>query len=584
MAKGSIKLAASGKAIDPTLDALFASSAGPVKAPKKTRYSELPAPKAKTDPKPADSDEELPDADEGDDEELSELGSDDDIDLDDIAEDESSSEADEDAEEESDDEEEEEAPEPAPKAKKERKRKRDEDDIEGKYLSKLAEAEEKEQPAEKRTKKETKDEEAGEEAASETSSEGEDSDEETPLVHESLAADAKTKAKDSEVEKANRTVFLSNVASDAIDNKASKRTLEAHLSSVLDKDATPPQKIESIRFRSIAFSGGALPKRAAYITKSLMKETTKSANAYVVFSTPAAARKVCAELNGTVVLDRHLRVDSVAHPAPTDHRRCVFVGNLGFIDDETILSTNDEGETVQKKRTKVPADVEEGLWRTFGKHAGKVENVRVVRDPKTRVGKGFAYVQFYYIHPPTMLIQAETDEKKDGNHVEAALLLDGKKYPPMLPRIMRVTRAKAPHKTALAMERTNKARAAQSGGPGAPGSTKYRAKITPEQQSKAGRAARLLGRSGANRERLGDRGDRGKPRAPGNGSGAVPKDEMKAPEDFIFEGRRASAKDGRPKDLKFNKRNKPKGGGGVKKSKPTGRGAKRAAEWKKKQG
>ncbi|GKT40184.1 nucleolar protein 12 [Colletotrichum spaethianum] len=563
MAKGSTKLAASGKAIDPTLDALFASSAGPVKAPEKTRYSELPVPKSNPIPETADSDEELPDADEGDDEELSELGSDEDVDLDDIVEDESSLEEDEDAEE---SDQEEEAPEPAPKAKKERKRKREEDDIEGKYLSKLAEAEEKEKPAEKRTKKEAKDEEDGGEATSETSSEGEESDEETPLVHESLAADAKTRAKDSEMEKANRTVFLSNVASDAIDDKSAKRTLEAHLSSVLDKDATPQQRIESIRFRSIAFSGGALPKRAAYITKSLMKETTKSANAYVVFSTPAAARKVCAELNGTVVLDRHLRVDSVAHPAPTDHRRCVFVGNLGFIDDETILTTNDEGETVQKKRTKVPADVEEGLWRTFGKHAGKVENVRVVRDPKTRVGKGFAYVQFY-----------------DGIHVEAALLLDGKKYPPMLPRIMRVTRAKAPHKTALAMERTNKARAAQSSGPGAPGNTKYRAKITPEQQSKAGRAARLLGRSGANRERLGNRGDRGKPRATGNGSGAVPKDDMKAPEDFIFEGRRASAKDGRPKDLKFNKRSKPKGGG-VKKSKPTGRGAKRAAEWKKKQG
>ncbi|KAK2037117.1 RNA recognition domain-containing protein [Colletotrichum somersetense] len=568
MAK-SATLAASGKAIDPTLDALFASSAGPVKTPEKTRYAELSAPKVKADPETADSDDELPDADEGDDEELSELGSDDEVDLDDIAEDDTSSEADEDAEEVSDaDEEKEEVSGPVPKAKKERKRKREEDDIEGKYLRKLVDAEEKEKPAEKRTKKEAKAEEDGEDAASETSSDGEGSDKETPLVHESLTADAKAKAKDSEMEKANRTVFLSNVAADAIDNKSAKRTLEAHLSSVLDKDATPPQKIESIRFRSVAFSGGGLPKRAAYITKSLMKETTKSANAYVVFSTPAAARKVCAELNGTVVLDRHLRVDSVAHPAPTDHRRCVFVGNLGFIDDETIISTNDEGETVQKKRTKVPADIEEGLWRTFGKHAGKVENVRVVRDPKTRVGKGFAYVQFY-----------------DGIHVEAALLLDGKKFPPMLPRIMRVTRAKAPHKTALAMERSNKARAAQSGGPGAPGSTKYRAKITPEQQSKAGRAARLLGRSGANRERLGNRGDRGKPRAPGNGSGVVPKDDMKAPEDFIFEGRRASAKDGRPKDLKFNKRSKPKGGGGgVKKSKPTGRGAKRAAEWKKKQG
>ncbi|KAL2873638.1 Nucleolar protein 12 [Colletotrichum sp. CLE4] len=559
MAKGS-KLAASSKAIDPTLNALFASSSGPVKAPEKSRYSEAPPPKVKPTPEASDDDEELPDAD---DEELSELGSDEEIDLEDVAESE-----------------EEEVSELAVKPKKERKRKRVEDDIEGKYLSKLAEAEEKEKPAEKRTKKETKGAEEGEEAASETSSEGEsadegeeeeeaeeeDSNEEAIPVHESVAADSKAKTKDTELEKANRTVFLSNVASDAVDNKTAKRTLEAHLTSVLDKDATPAQKIESIRFRSIAFSGGGLPKRAAYITKSLMNETTKSANAYVVFSTPADARKVCAELNGTIVLDRHLRVDSVAHPAPTDHRRCVFVGNLGFIDDETIIATNEEGETVQKKRTKVPADIEEGLWRTFGKHAGKVENVRVVRDPKTRVGKGFAYVQFY-----------------DGNHVESALLLNGKKYPPMLPRIMRVTRAKAPQKTALAMERTNKARAAQAGASrgGAPGSTKYKAKITPEQQSLAGRASRLLGRQGARRER----DDNRKPRAhaPANGSGAIPKDEMKKPEDFIFEGRRASAKDGRPKDLKFNKRSKPKGGGGVKKTKPTGRGAKRAAEWKNKQ-
>lgn len=245
-----------------------------------------------------------------------------------------------------------------------------------------------EAPAEKRSKKEDKDKEAGSEE------EEKESDSEVP-VHESLAAEGKNKDKNDEIDKANRTVFLSNVASEAVSNKAAKRTLEAHLTSVLDKDATPAQKIESIRFRSVAFSGGALPKRAAYITKAVMQETTKSANAYVVFSTPAAARKVVAELNGTVVLERHLRVDSVAHPSPTDHRRCVFVGNLGFVDDETITTVDESGETVQKKRTKVPADIEEGLWRTFGKQAGKVENVRVIRDPKTRVGKGFAYVQFY---------------------------------------------------------------------------------------------------------------------------------------------------------------------------------------------
>ena len=78
-----------------------------------------------------------------------------------------------------------------------------------------------------------------------------------------------------------------------------------------------------------------------------------------------------------------------------DHRRCVFVGNLGFVDDESAIRKAEErdGEKAKKRKEKEPADVEEGLWRVFGK-AGTVENVRVVRDSATRVGKGFAYVQF----------------------------------------------------------------------------------------------------------------------------------------------------------------------------------------------
>ena len=96
-----------------------------------------------------------------------------------------------------------------------------------------------------------------------------------------------------------------------------------------------------------------------------------------------------------MVLDRHLRVDSVAHPAKQDHRRCVFVGNLGFVDDES--SQQAEAGSGKRSKRRAPADVEEGLWREFGK-VGKVENVRVIRDKATRVGKGFAYVQFYVSH------------------------------------------------------------------------------------------------------------------------------------------------------------------------------------------
>ena len=265
------------------------------------------------------------------------------------------------------------------RTKRERKRKRkdDNDDLEDRYLSKLAEEEEEDDKPSKRQR--------GDEAEQDGDKKEESEDEEPPK-HESLTQEGEK----SEMEKANRTVFLANASTEAINSKSAKKTLLKHLSSALGEG----EKVESIRFRSVAFATGSMPKRAAYITGQLMNATTKSANAYAVYSTPAAARKAAAELNGTEVLERHIRVDSVAHPTPTDHKRCVFVGNLGFVDDETTLTTGEGGETVEKKRNKVPSDIEEGLWRTFGKQ-GRVENVRVIRDSKTRVGKGFAYVQFY---------------------------------------------------------------------------------------------------------------------------------------------------------------------------------------------
>lgn len=210
-------------------------------------------------------------------------------------------------------------------------------------------------------------------------------------VHESLAP-----SKDAvELEKASRTVFLANVSSLAISSKSAKKSLLAHMASFFvdipaAAEGKPAHKVESIRFRSTAYAGTSLPKKAAFVKKELMPATTKSTNAYVVYSNAYAAREAAKRLNGTIALDRHLRVDSVAHPAKVDHRRCVFVGNLGFVDDESMLEQGGENE---RKRSKIPSDVEEGLWRQFGK-AGKVESVRVIRDEKTRVGKGFAYVQF----------------------------------------------------------------------------------------------------------------------------------------------------------------------------------------------
>ena len=220
-----------------------------------------------------------------------------------------------------------------------------------------------------------------------------------------------------DLERSFRTVFVSNISTEAITSKSSKRTLLKHFSSFLNQlpqdnndkptkpDASsemaqPAHQIESIRFRSTAYSG-TMPRKAAFVAKDLMSATTKSTNAYIVYSSKLAAREAARRLNGTVVLDRHVHVDEVAHPAKVDHKRCVFVGNLGYVDDESNMLAAmekdvevDGTQKVQpKKKARPPGDVEEGLWRQFG-NAGTVESVRVVRDPKTRVGKGFAYVQF----------------------------------------------------------------------------------------------------------------------------------------------------------------------------------------------
>ncbi|GLA00795.1 nucleolar protein 12 [Aspergillus niger] len=413
----SLPLLGAKTSIDPTLAALFETSAGPVKAPSVT----IAAPAPQSSKRNADNDE-----DEDNEDVISE------------PEDESLPE----------DEEMQEAPEASSDAGSEkaevaaeapsRKRKRTTaEDVEDTYMRRIAKEQKKEDEKRREEKAKRQKTVDGEQEEDAEQSEEEDDDEESSEEdeekkavpkHESQTGDAESK----ELDKSNRTVFLGNVSSEAIKSKSAKKTLLKHLASFLSTlpESTGPHKVESIRFRSTAFaSGGGVPKRASFAKQEVLDDTTPCTNAYAVYSTVQAARKAPAALNGTVVLDRHLRVDSVAHPSPIDHKRCVFVGNLDFVDNE--VKPDDE----QKKKKRAPADVEEGLWRTFNAHTGRsnkdkpkngnVESVRVVRDSLTRVGKGFAYVQFY-----------------DQNCVEEALVLNGKHYPPMLPRKLRVSRAK----------------------------------------------------------------------------------------------------------------------------------------------
>ncbi|KAF2790892.1 hypothetical protein K505DRAFT_310599 [Melanomma pulvis-pyrius CBS 109.77] len=512
-------MAVSRKALDPTLASLFATSSGPVQPPPKSRYAHL-APKAAAskslsrDDEADEDDEELSSLESGDDDSHSDEGGDDDPD-----DDASASE-----QPESDDD--------AALAKvqesamsglqdrpsKKRKRGNKEEELEDVYMQKIAREEAKEDAIaeEKRQKKrKTKVAELGDgDAASQSG----DSDAEAFTIpkHETLT---ESKASEDEIEKATRTVFLSNVSSEAITSKSAKKTLLQHLASFLsdlpDHKSQHPHKVESLRFRSTAFSS-SLPKKAAFAKKEVMDATTKSTNAYAVYSTKDAAREATRTLNGTIVLGRHLRVDSVTHPAKVDHRRCVFVGNLGFVDDESALDAS-EGK---KASNRPPSDVEEGLWVQFSK-AGKVENVRVIRDSKTRVGKGIAYVQF-----------------EDENGVEAALQFNDQRYPPLLPRKLRVSRAKQQKRNAQPPPSyLSKIQAPVSKSKGG-----YIPKVSEEQKSKLGRARAVLSKAG----------------------------QYKTAESFVFEGHRASK--GNSSGLKLK--------GKKKAGKPKGRSSKRGTAWK----
>ena len=441
----------------------------------------------------------------------------------------------------------------AAKANRKRKRKEAEDDVEGRYLNQLAREEAKEEQRGE-TKDHNKRQKTGAsnnvlgDKSSDLGSDPESIDgitgntigeasDDVPQ-HESIV----TSKEDLDLAKSSRTVFLANVSTLAIKSKTAKRTLLEHLASFISSLPEQDVKhgIESLRFRSTAFASSGVPKKAAFAKKELMDTTTQSTNAYAVYTTQLAAREATKELNGSMVLDRHLRVDSVAHPAKIDHRRCVFVGNLGFVDDETnINAAEDEESSKQRRKAKEPADVEEGLWRQFGK-AGAVESVRVVRDKTTRVGKGFAYVQF-----------------EDANIVEKALLFNEKKFPPMLPRILRVTRAKNLKKAGSQKER--KVPFKRKGGSKA----SYNPKVASQVQSLSGRAGKLLGRAGAAQIRAATEG-----RDPFSKATSV----AKSPESIVFEGYRASRLQGKGV-LKM-------GGSGKSQGKPRTRSSRRGSEFK----
>ncbi|NXI83393.1 RBM34 protein, partial [Rhipidura dahli] len=127
-------------------------------------------------------------------------------------------------------------------------------------------------------------------------------------------------------------------------------------------------QIESIRFRSLIPAEDTVSKKVAAI-KHKVHPNAKCVNAYVVFKEECGAQKALKE-NGTEIASGfHIRVDTASKTSSHDNKRSVFLGNLSY-------------------------DIHDDAVREHFNDCGDIVGVRVVRDKRTGLGKGFGYVLF----------------------------------------------------------------------------------------------------------------------------------------------------------------------------------------------
>ncbi|WBW73070.1 RNA-binding protein Nop12 [Schizosaccharomyces osmophilus] len=311
-------------------------------------------------------------------------------------------------------------------SKKKKKSGLDSDNLEADYFDKLREEEVVEKEVVKKDAESEDEEERSKKENKEQGSEKEKQKSEQEKLEQRAIKHQQEVKIQQELQKSEKTIFVNNLPSKIVVDKHEYKSFAKHFRQF--------GNIKSIRFRSLAFSE-FLPRKVAFLEKKLHAERD-TVNAYIVYDEASSARNALS-LNATIFMDRHLRVDSVSHPMARDVKRCIFVGNLAF-----------EAE-------------EEPLWRYFGQ-SGEIEYVRIIRDPKTNLGKGFAYIQF-----------------KEPLSVDKALLLNEKQMPEG--RTLRISRAKTIKPNASTPNRNVKTNVKTN---------------NPKGRTLQGRARKLIGKAG----------------------------------------------------------------------------------------
>ncbi|ENN79249.1 hypothetical protein YQE_04285, partial [Dendroctonus ponderosae] len=144
--------------------------------------------------------------------------------------------------------------------------------------------------------------------------------------------------------------------------------------------------IDSLRIRGIAVADIKTSKKVAALKKEFHPDRN-SVCAFIRFKESEDAKKAEAE-NGVLFYDHHLRVQFCESDAKPDESKAVFIGNLPFTAED------------------------EELWDLF-KICGPISHVRIVRDGRTGIGKGFGYVNFKDSDSVQFALERETFTLKD---------------------------------------------------------------------------------------------------------------------------------------------------------------------------
>ena len=127
-------------------------------------------------------------------------------------------------------------------------------------------------------------------------------------------------------------------------------------------------KVEKIWFRSIPPSS-MITDRRNIVKGKLIGNQKNNKNAYILFEDESSI-DAALKLNGFLIQEEppfHLRVDRDVKKED-DYESTLFIGNLPFIINEEELRAHFES-------------------------LGKIKNIRIVRDPRTLIGVGIAFIQ-----------------------------------------------------------------------------------------------------------------------------------------------------------------------------------------------